>query len=239
MYRRIDPARLDLYDGRSRRSSRPTAWKHNRQAGRAVLHDAKGERVQGDGVHREGPAHPVVVGTPAGRPENEYAALMQARPGEDPLLDSEAVQASSARVDALLAMLPLRQRQVATLIVLEGLSVREAAERLAPLSKSQIARDWAKARAQLADLLGGELPSGQVQDALEALAPEHAPELGDYQEAGEDKQRAPDVSGEEWQRYGDVQARMRRNEADKADRAFVSSFEKRNGLPSSFSPGWC
>ncbi len=239
LYHRVDPARFDLFDGRSRRSPRPTAWKHNGGGGRTALHDANGERLQGDGIRREGARHPVVGGgTPLGRPENEIEALMQTAPFQDAEQSSAEADASAARVDALLALLPLRQRQIATLVVLEGLSVRDAAERLAPLSKSQVARDWAKARDQLAELLGGELPNGQVQESLESLAPEHAPELGDYQEPAEDKQPVPDVAAEEWERYSAAQARMRRNVADKVDRAFVARFEKRNGLASSFSPGW-
>ncbi len=178
-YHRLEPSSFD-YDARSTKRHMPTAWKHNLSAGRSShLVNANGDYVQGDGTDRHSLQHPVLVGTPAGRPENEYEALMQCAPGQEPLEDSEGLDSSQGRVDALLALLPLRQRQVAALIVGERLSVREAADHL-DISKSQVDRDWASARKELAALLGYERPDERVTDALEEMVPDDAPDLGEY-----------------------------------------------------------
>jgi hypothetical protein len=201
------------------------------------MHDSDGERIPGDGVKRESAYHPVVAGTALGRPENVFEAVMICAPGEEPQDDSEALQASMDRVDGMLALLPVRERQVMTLCVLEGRTIREAATTLG-IGKSQVDRDLRRAKATLAELLGGELPSAGTQAALEELAPNEAPELGDYLEPAVQKAELPEVSSEDWRRYQRSQARVQNGTAAKLDFAFVIGFEKRNGLASSFSPAW-
>lgn len=227
--------RLDVYDPRSRRSRGSTAWVHS--TGSGTLRDSDGERIAGDGVRRESSPHPVVSGTALGRPSNVFEAVMVCAPGQEPQEDSEALQASMARVDAMLALLAPRERQVLTLCVLEGRSLREAAEVLG-LGKSQVDRDLRKAKTTLAELLGGELPTAEAQAALVELAPDDPPELGDYVEPAAHKAELPDVGVDDWQRYEAAQGKVLSGTALKLDFAFVSAFEKEYGLASSFSPAW-
>lgn len=239
---RVSPAALDAYDPKSRRAKSSTAWSHSERRGR--LYDAEGERVS-DGVRRQGTAHPVVSGTALGRPTTEFEALMTCPPGQEPDLDSEGLGASQARVDTLFALMPLRQRQVATMIVFEGLSLRAAGERLA-LRKSQISRDWEAAKASMASLLGEPIGGmvgvarfpAEIVAALEEMAPQDASELGDYREPAPRKDERPDVAPKEWRRYEVVSEALRRGMATPADMNWMTGFERRNGLPSSFSPGW-
>lgn len=234
-YTRLPTERLDGYDPRSRRTRRGS-WAHSPETARTV-YGSDGERMSGDAVNRESLAHPVVVGTAAGRPSNPYEALMECPPGVEPELDSVTAQEGMERVDALLALLPPRERQVLVLCVLEGLSVREAAEAVG-LSKSQVQRFVQRAKDSLAELLGGDVPTGATVDALASLAPAQPPELGEYRQPAEKDEELPQVGDDEWRRYEAAEARMRRGEASKAELAFVVRFEKRNGLPSSFSPAW-
>lgn len=162
---------------------------------------------------------------------------MQCPPGREPELDADAVQASMDRVDAMLALLPVKERHAVSLVVLEGRSLREAAPVMG-LSKSQVDRLLKRGLSTLAELLGGDLPSGLVSEALAGLAPNEAPELGGYLEPAPQKADLPEVTAEDWGRYEAVSGLMRTGEASKTDLAFVVSFEKRVGLGSSFSPAW-
>ena len=227
--------RLDSYDPRSRRSRGSTAWTH--ATGTARLHGSDGERIPGDGVRRESSPHPVVSGTALARPTNVYEATMRTAPFEEPDEDTESLAASMARVDAMLALLAPRERQVLTLCVLEGLSLREAATALG-LGKSQVDRDLRKAKATLAELLGGELPTAETQAALVELAPDDPPELGDYVEPAAHKAELPEVGADDWRRYHEAQASVRAGSAASVDFDYMVAFEKRNGLASSFSPAW-
>lgn len=231
----VESSNLDAYNPKSTHTSRSTAWAHS--SGSRLLTDADGDRLAGDGVRRERHAHPVVAGTALGRPENEYEALMQAQPHEEALQDSEALDASQARVDALLEMLPERHRSVLTLCVLEGLSVREAAEHLS-VSRSQVHRDLEKAKAALAELLGGELPTAQTQDDLVEMAPERPPELGEYLQPADHKEDDPEVTAEQWRRYQTAIAAMNQGKATPAELEAIKRFERSVSMPSSFSPGW-
>lgn len=231
------PAERFEYAPRSRKTT-GRAWAHStpeRPCG------PDGERVGGDGVNRESRSHPVVVGTPAGRPENEYEALMQAAPFEEPLDSSSELDESMARVDAMLALLPDRERLAMTLVILERRTLREAATVMG-VSKSQVDRYLKRGLGTLADLLGGELPSDDVQAALVNLAPDDPPELGGYlggdRSAPLEPAEAPVVMADEWAQYEQAQARLRAGTAVGVDLDLMTSFEKRVGLGSSFSPAW-
>ena len=177
-YSSVPPEHFDLIAGAQ--APRATAWKHNvrsRTAGQGS-----------DGINRQAPGtQQVVVGGRAGRPSDPYEALMQTKPHDSPVTDSESLDVSQGRVDALLGMLPPNQRAVLTMIVFEGLSVRDTAEHLT-IKKSQVDRDYQAGLRALAALLGQPRVdlSGmtkfqeQTVPGLYGMAPDQPPELGEY-----------------------------------------------------------
>lgn len=268
LYYATDPTNLNYGDGRSRRTTRPTSWAHNRGSGLKTLTDADGNGIYGgDGVHRESLVQTVVSGTPLGRPENEYESVMMAPPGQEAELDGEAVQASSNRVDAILSLLPPNQAAVVSLIAVGGLSVREAADHLT-VGKSQVDRLYKKGLATLAGLLGQPLEGmpgmtkfpEETVTALDEMVPDGqrcaahkaeptprpdctscdlgVPELGEYLDPEPPDSDNADVSDEEWVEYQEALAAARKGRASKGQLQTVKATEKRLGLPSSFSPAW-
>lgn len=109
----------------------------------------------------------------------------------EPVTDSESLDGSQARVDALLSLLPTDQRAAVTLIVFGGMSVRKAAEHLG-VGKSQVDRNYQAAKRTLAELFGepAEGFSGtnrfpeETVDALDEMTSDLPPELGQYIETG-------------------------------------------------------
>lgn len=240
----VDPMNLNLGNGVTRKT-RPTAWAHNGKT-HTTYPDQNGQTSSGgDGIHRESETSTVLVGGPVGRPSDPYEALMVTRPHEEPVTDSESLDASQGRVDALLALLPPKQRAVVTMIALEGLSVRDAAEHL-NIGKSQVDRDYQAAKRAMADLLGQpvlDVPGmakfeEATVEALDEMASSEPPELGEYLTPAPVKADNPRVSDAEWQEYQSALAAVRKRRADDADYKTVRRVEKRLGLPSTFSPAW-
>jgi hypothetical protein len=166
---------------------------------------------------------------------------------EEPQVDSESLDRSQGRVDALMALLPEDQRAAVTLIVFGGMSVREAAEHLS-VGKSQVDRNYQKAKRSLADLLGEPVEgfSGitrfaeETVEALDEMTSSESPELGEWIDPDHHIEDNPRVSDGDWNEYRQALAAVKKGSlvATDADYRTVRRVERQLGLPSTFSPAW-
>lgn len=96
------------------------------------------------------------------QPETPLAALMEARPHEDPEQSEQEKLVLHEMISAVIDMLPPIQRYVIELLYIEGLSMRDAEERMAR-SKTTIGRIRDEALETMRDLM---LNNPEVQRRL-------------------------------------------------------------------------